>query len=284
MEEIDGNIFRVMIIKAADQIIAYEKVLNELNYFPVRDKDTGTNLRIVFENIKKKIIYIETKSVGEILKLIKDISIRVSKGNSGNILSMFFYGLYQELKSKEKITLRDLSNAIKKAREYAYKSVKDPKEGTMLTVIRVMEEEIDRAKNLVDWLRNSIKRSIRELEEKRREINLKNTIDSGGLGMILMLKGWIKALGNDIKINIKKYLKKEEIIDMNNELFCVNILAKPRESLEKIKDVLQEDSLLISEVDGYIKIHFHTPSVEESVSKLLPYLEIEDIKVERAHG
>jgi len=284
MEEIDGNIFRIMIIKAADQIIAYEKVLNELNYFPVRDRDTGTNLKIVFENIKKKISDIEAKSVGEILRLIKDISIRVSKGNSGNILSMFFYGLYLELKDKEKVTLRDLSNAIKKAREYAYKSVKDPKEGTMLTVMRVMEEEIEKARNFIDWLKKSIKRSIKELEEKRKEINLKNVIDSGGLGMVLMLRGWIKALGNDIKINIRKYLKREEVVDSNSEIYCVNILAKPKESIEKIRNILEEDSLLISEVDGYIKIHFHTPSVEASINKLLPYLEVEDIKVERAHG
>jgi len=284
MEEIDGSTFKTMIIKAADMIAAYENILNELNYFPVRDRDTGTNLRIVFENIKKKISEIEVRSVGEILRLIKDVSIKVSKGNSGNILSMFFYGLYLDLKDKERITLKDLSNAIKKAREYVYKSVKNPKEGTMLTVVRIMEEEVDKAKDFIDWLKRSVKRSMKELEEKRKEINLKNVIDSGGLGMILMLRGWMKALGDDIRINIKRYLKKEEVIDNSNEIFCVNILAKPKEPLEKIKDILKEDSLLISEVDGYIKIHFHTPSVEESISKLLPYLEIEDIKVEKAHG
>jgi len=283
MEEIDGSILRAMIIKAADQIISHEKILNELNYFPVRDRDTGTNLRIVFENLKKKIGNIEIKNAGELLKLIKEISVRVSKGNSGNILSMFFYGLYLELKDKEKITLRDLSNAIKKAREYTYKSVKDPKEGTMLTVIRVMEEEIDKAKNLVDWLKKSIRRSMKELEEKRKEINLKNSIDSGGLGMVLMLRGWIKALGDDVRIDIKKYLRKEEVANGNNKLFCVNILAKPKKSIENIKKILKEDSLLISELDNYIKIHFHTTSVEKSVSKLLPYLEIEDIKVEKAY-
>jgi len=284
MEEIDGTLFKHMMIKAAKQIMLYEKVLNELNYFPVRDKDTGTNLRIIFENIKKKIENVEIKHFGKILRIIRDISITNSKGNSGNILAMFFYGLYLELKDKEKITLRDLRDAIKRAREYAYSSVKNPKEGTMLTVIRVMEEEVNNAKDFINWLKNSIKRAIKELEEKRKEISLKNAIDSGGLGMILMLKGWIKALGKDVKINIRKYMKKEEVIKNNNKIFCVNILAKPKESIEKIKEVLNEDSLIINEVDNYVKIHFHTSSVEGSINKLIPYLEIEDIKIDEING
>jgi len=284
MEEIDGDLFRAMMIKAANQIMLYEKILNELNYFPVRDRDTGTNLRIVFENIKKKIDDIEIKHVGKILEVIKDVSLKTSKGNSGNILSMFFYGLYLELKDKEKITLRDLKRAIRKAREYAYNSVKNPKEGTMLTVIRVMEAELDNARNVIDWLKNSIKKSIEELENKRKELNLKNSIDSGGLGMVLLLRGWMKALGRDVRINLRKYMKREEVVEKKSGLFCVNILAKPKESIEKIREVLNEDSLVINEVDNYIKIHFHTSSVEDSINKIIPYVDIEDIKVEEIHG
>jgi len=285
MEEIDGSIFKDMMLRAADQISFHESILNELNYFPVRDKDTGTNLRILFENIRKGIENVEINHIGKILEIIKDISMKVSKGNSGNIISMFFYGLYIELKDKKKVKLRDLFRAIKRAREYAYSSVKEPKEGTMLTVIRVMERELVRSKNLRDWLDKCIRKSLRELENKRENINLKRTIDSGGLGIVLMLKGWIESIGGDIKINLKRYLKEEKFKRVKGKIFCLNILARPKYSIDKIKDRLRgEDSLIINEFGDYVKIHLHTRSVEDTINLLIPFVEIENIEIDEING
>ncbi|MFH7902865.1 MAG: DAK2 domain-containing protein [Candidatus Aenigmatarchaeota archaeon] len=280
---IDGYQLKRMIIKSIESIFQNEDLLNKLNYFPVRDSDTGSNLKHMFQKIKERIDNVEINHFGKLLEIIKEAAVKNSKGNSGNIFSMFIYGLYEELKNKEKVTIKDLRNAIKKAKDYAYSSVANPKEGTMLTVFRVMEEECKKSKDILTWICRSIKNGLKELKKKRKEINLKKAIDSGGLAVLLFLKGWAEALGKKINIKINTITENENAFTYKG--FCVNILAKPKKSLEEIKEKLNSlDSLVIGEQKEYLKIHFHCKNLEDIIPNLENIIEIEKIDIEEINS
>ena len=90
----------------------YKDGINNINVFPVADKDTGTNIYNTLKGIWERVKDIEVNSVGHFLKHVAEAALESAQGNSGNILAMFFYGLYEGLKDKEKITIEDLSNAL----------------------------------------------------------------------------------------------------------------------------------------------------------------------------
>ena len=66
-------------------------------------------------------------------------------GNSGTILSQIFKGFFEPITPEMKeINVNTLIEAFSFACKIAYKVVPDPKEGTMLTVIRVVSEHLNK--------------------------------------------------------------------------------------------------------------------------------------------
>jgi len=245
----------------------YKDGINNINVFPVADKDTGTNIYNTLKGIWERVKDIEVNSVGHFLKHVAEAALESAQGNSGNILAMFFYGLYEGLKDKEKITIEDLSNALKLGYEYAKSSVQNPKKGTILSVMEALVESFEKEKkDIAKALKEGINNALFYLEVYREEVDAlkkNNVVDAGGLGFIIMLKGWLKAHGFDIEIPIDKYLKK--VVNRKSVgAFCINILLKDVQNFDELKDKLNNvgESLVIKKIGNKAKIHIHHNNLE----------------------
>lgn len=89
---------------------------------------------------------VKSDSVEELASALSMGALRGARGNSGVILSQIFRGFSRALKGKKnELDARLLADALTMGTEAAYKAVMKPKEGTMLTVSRLMSDAVNKA-------------------------------------------------------------------------------------------------------------------------------------------
>src|SRR6058998_3452477 len=142
--------FRRVVSAAAAHLEERREEVNDLNVFPVADGDTGDNmaltLRAVLDELDNLSTQGEIDEIGraEIVDSVARAALLGARGNSGVILSQLIRGAAEELISRpgELVDPRLIGAAMARASERAYGSVRDPAEGTMLTVAREMAHRI----------------------------------------------------------------------------------------------------------------------------------------------
>lgn len=134
---IDGILFKNMIINGAINLQNNYHKIDNLNVFPVPDRDTGTNMKITMMSGVASIKDLQSNSIVEVSQVLSKALLMGAKGNSGVILSQFFAGMAIILLNYKKVPsiLKSLFNLYK----VAIKKLIDPllnQQGTILTVFR----------------------------------------------------------------------------------------------------------------------------------------------------
>jgi len=103
----------------------------QINVFPVKDADTGTNLASTFRSIIDSII--PSDNFSETANAVADAALVGARGNSGIILAQFLYGFSNEVQGEKAIDINRFSAAIKRGVEHSYEAISNPVEGTIRT-------------------------------------------------------------------------------------------------------------------------------------------------------
>ena len=115
--------------------------INDLNVYPVPDGDTGTNLALTMRGIIDVVGKLpDGLEEPELCSAISQAALMGARGNSGVILSQIIRGAMEVLGQGGPVTCDVLVRAFRHATETAYRAVRKPVEGTMLTVLREMAE------------------------------------------------------------------------------------------------------------------------------------------------
>ena len=133
---LDGKLFEKLMIHGANNLKAHLKIVNELNVFPIPDGDTGENMFMTISGGVNGLKSAKSDSLKDKAEGLSNGMLLSARGNSGVILSQFFYGIATGLMDFETADIFALANAFKNGVKQAYKSVACPVEGTMLTVAR----------------------------------------------------------------------------------------------------------------------------------------------------
>ena len=139
-DRLDGADLVAMFTAAAAALQRNIEPINALNVFPVPDGDTGTNMYLTMQSGIDDLGGLTAPTVSDVASAFYSGTFMGARGNSGVILSQFFKGFSEGLDGKTDCEGEDLARACDLAREHAYKSVADPVEGTMLTVIASVAE------------------------------------------------------------------------------------------------------------------------------------------------
>ena len=141
---ITGLMFRDGVISGSNNIANNRQAVDALNIFPVPDGDTGTNMSMTMQSAVKEIKACNGGStVGEVAAAASLGALKGARGNSGVILSQIFRGFAKALKGCEEMDAELLANALRMGTESAYKAVMKPKEGTILTVSRMISTAVE---------------------------------------------------------------------------------------------------------------------------------------------
>ncbi|MDF2685296.1 MAG: yloV, partial [Clostridia bacterium] len=147
---INGSMYRDMVVSAANAIENVKEEINSLNIFPVPDGDTGINMSLTMQSAKRNLVDFDG-GLSECSEKVSSALLRGGRGNSGVILSLFFRGIAKEFKGKNEADSYTVAKAFKSGVESAYKAVRHPTEGTILTVMRLSAETaVDNAELYAD--------------------------------------------------------------------------------------------------------------------------------------
>lgn len=300
---IDAPMLAKMFLAGAKNLEAKKEWINELNVFPVPDGDTGTNMTMTIMAAATEVSNLgETLSMSSLAKAISSGSLRGARGNSGVILSQLFRGFTKGISKYEVIDVVILCDALQKAVETAYKAVMKPKEGTILTVAKGGADKalelIGETDDLVEFIDAIIKEAdyvLSQTPEMLPVLKQAGVVDSGGQGLVTVLKGAYDALiGKEIDYTIKTSDTQSGVIKISQQTeqdikfgYCTEfivVLNQPLEEKEEIslKSYLESigDSIVVVADEEITKVHVHTNDPGLAIQRALEYGSLSKIKID----
>lgn len=295
-QKINGHDFYNMVVNASNRLLEESDFVNALNVFPVPDGDTGTNMSMTFKAAVKEIENLNSESIGETSKKLAKGALMGARGNSGVILSQILRGISKGLEGKTEVDGRDLAVAFEEGSKAAYKAVMRPTEGTILSVIRAAAESVTNVEEsnviaVMETVVTNAKIMLDKTPDLLPALKKAKVVDSGGMGLYIILQGMLDALKNDIKAEIKDVAVKSagatgaastEDIDIKfgycTEFIIVGDASKAKEFQDKIEDL--GDSMIVVGYEDVIKVHIHTNDPGKVLSNAVQYGELSKIKID----
>jgi hypothetical protein len=216
--------FRLVVEAALAQLESRREEVNDLNVFPVADGDTGDNMALTLRAVLTELDNLSTQ--GEIDEIGRDqivdsvarAALLGARGNSGVILSQLIRGAAEELISRpgELVDPVLVAAAMARAADRAYGSVREPAEGTILTVVREMAaraaseiahmaeprltHRVDQATQnemlayVLEHALEAGEASVKRGPELLPILREAGVVDAGGYGLTIVFAGVIAAL------------------------------------------------------------------------------------------
>ena len=129
---------------ASAAVAAKADEINKLNVFPVPDGDTGTNMSLTLATVVKEIEQLPpSATIEDVAAAITHGSLMGARGNSGVITSQILRGIAEGLCSAagDVVCSADIAAALRNGVKVAFKAVRKPVEGTILTVLKDMSHK-----------------------------------------------------------------------------------------------------------------------------------------------
>ena len=305
---IGGAMLKEMFLTGAALLEKNRAYIDSLNVFPVPDGDTGTNMSMTMQSAVKEIQNCKGTNVGDIAAAASLGALKGARGNSGVILSQILRGFARALSGKEEMAPENFADALTTGTEAAYKAVMKPKEGTMLTVARMMAEAVIKEANeganlykLIDVMIDEGERALLLTPELLPVLKEAGVVDSGGKGLVTILRGFKMVIdGEEVdeyvpapQQNTAEITGNEEGADLEalddiefgycTEFFIIHLDESFSEAdLDKLREKLMKigDSVVVAYDSDFIKIHVHSNCPGKILQLALRLGEIDRIKIE----
>lgn len=295
-DRINGHDFYNMVVNASNRLLEESDFVNALNVFPVPDGDTGTNMSMTFKAAVKEIENLNSESIGETSKKLAKGALMGARGNSGVILSQILRGISKGLEGKTSVDSVEFANAFVEGSKAAYKAVMKPTEGTILSVIRAASEAAVKSNktDIVELLSEIVveaKVMLDKTPDLLPALKKAKVVDSGGMGLYIILQGMYDALKDGIKAEIKDISAKgsagasaQAIEDIDIKFgYCTEFIILGDASKAKaFQDEIEPlgDSMIVVGYDDVIKVHIHTNDPGLVLSKAVAVGELSKIKID----
>ena len=225
-QTIDGLLLKEMIIAGANLLEQNRELIDSLNVFPVPDGDTGTNMSLTMKSTVNEITAKDDKDASRMLSIAAKGALKGARGNSGVILSQILRGFSRGIEGCETIDANTFVSGLKRGADTAYKAVMKPKEGTILTVIRVIAEDAaryntkhpDNLEGLLEKVVASGDAILEKTPDMLPALKQAGVVDSGGKGLVTVFRGWLAAFRGERIEPAAKQEAAEEALDVNGEL------------------------------------------------------------------
>ena len=198
---IDGLLLKEMVIAGASLLEQNREAIDALNVFPVPDGDTGTNMSLTMKSTVKEIAALDVADASKLASMAARGALKGARGNSGVILSQILRGFARGIEGCETVDADAFAKGLRSGADTAYKAVMKPKEGTILTVIRVIAEDSARyvtkhpgdLPGLMDKVIRSGEKILEKTPDMLPALKQAGVVDSGGQGLLTVFKGWRAA-------------------------------------------------------------------------------------------
>lgn len=304
---INGAMLKSMIVTAAKLLEINRVQIDALNVFPVPDGDTGTNMSLTFKSAVTELVNSQSNNIKTISDAVSKGALRGARGNSGVILSQVLRGFCNEIADVDgEIDTKQFAQGLLRGAEIAYGAVSKPKEGTMLTVARMVAEHAvaihRKHKDFETFLPEIIAKGNEAVELTPTLLPVlqkAGVVDAGGKGLMCLYEGMYKALigevvSADMQVadanSIETVMEHADIMSHGKiefayctEFFIINLNKKTTlADIEKLRETLMTlgDSVIVVGDLEFVKVHVHTNQPGVALSHALTLGELDKLKIE----
>jgi len=320
--------FRAAVAGALAHLESRREEVNDLNVFPVADGDTGDNmvltLRAVLAELDRLGAGDASRTVDdigreEIVQSVARAALLGARGNSGVILSQLIRGAAEELVSRpgELIDATLIGAALANAADRAYASVRNPAEGTILTVAREMARQISsdvahgphegtrlspdtppeqQDMTIAQTLERAViagQDSVKRGPELLAALRDAGVVDAGGYGLTILFAGVVAALRGEEPPALDHYEPARIHHPEHHSStyrYCTNF-AVTGAALEAAGFIpaleALGDSVLVVGDPSTLKVHLHTDHPEQATGVFagageVSHLDVADMRLQVA--
>jgi DAK2 domain fusion protein YloV len=306
--------FRAVVRRALAELEARREEVNDLNVFPVADGDTGDNMALTLRAVLDELDRLSGEGpideIGrdEIVDSVARAALLGARGNSGVILSQLIRGAAEELASRpgELVDPVLVGAAMTRASDRARGSVRDPAEGTILTVVqdmahrislelgrlaepRLHQDDAERQDQLIaEVLERALdagQQSVRRGPDLLPVLRQAGVVDAGGFGLTVVFAGVIAALRGTEAPPLDHHAParvSHPEHESSTYRFCTNFAVigtglDPRAwngPLDRLGD-----SVLVVGDQRTLKVHLHTDEPETAIALFAEAGEISRVDV-----
>ena len=294
--------FRRVVTVAYAHLDARRREVNDLNVFPVADGDTGDNMALTMQAVMKELDRLDGQPVtanrDELVHAVARAALMGARGNSGVILSQIVRGAAEELASRpgELVDPVLVAAALARAADRAYESVRDPAEGTMLTVVREMAHAVsqhlahmdrrrlspaagdaDQDELLAEVLEVATRVGEEAVERTTGQLDVlaeAGVVDAGAHGLVVILAGVVSGLRGDADAlpELPHHEPPRQTRPHHYDSrfrYCTNFIVTgngldSRAFVPRLEEI--GDSVLVVGDEATLKVHVHTDEPEVAVA------------------
>lgn len=215
-KNISSTVLKKMIIVGAKALENNRELVDSLNVFPVPDGDTGTNMSLTIQSAVRELNNWYDNTWTSFADALSRGALKGARGNSGVILSQILKGMAMEFaKAEHAVDVKIFAKALTMGSAIAYKAVTKPREGTILTVIRIMAESGEKAAKKVNTLEEFLELVLADGEKVLQQtpdmlpvLKKAGVVDAGGRGLLVVFAGMQQALvgadSEDVDVDVDK--------------------------------------------------------------------------------
>ncbi len=312
--------FRHVVGVALSHLETRREEINDLNVFPVADGDTGDNMALTMRYVLEELDHLEQRANGdprrpEIVREVARAALMGARGNSGVILSQIVRGAAEKVATPpgRMIDPELVEAALTNAADRAYASVREPAEGTMLTVVRAMADAV--AERRAQWQRERLdphateaeqnallaemlatalvagEEAVRHTPEQLEVLAKAGVVDAGALGLVVIIRGMIAGLAGELvqlpEIPHYAAARLDQVHHADSAYrFCTNFIVTGEGlngdsfvgGLERLGD-----SVLVVGDAATLKIHVHTDDTDAALNLFDGAGEISNVDIADMH-
>ena len=264
--------------------------IDDLNVYPVPDGDTGTNMTLT---VRAAVDALERDPGADIGRAI----LMGARGNSGVILSQLVIGALRELPAGAELDSRAIARMLRGASDAGYAAMRNPQEGTILTVARSLAERAEELEDenppveaLLAGLLAAGEVALAGTTEQLDVLKQAGVVDAGGAGLLEIVRGVTSYVRGEELPEPAPLLEPIPLEAIHQELsqfrYCTSFFVEGEgvDPGELEAELLKlGDSLLVVGGRGAVKVHLHTDEPGTALSLATAVGVIEEVDVMNMH-
>lgn len=297
---LDGRRFRKLLLAGVRNVGRQRSELDRINVFPVPDGDTGTNLSLTLQSVAEAVRPLDSRSLGDVANTAAEASLLSARGNSGMLFAHLLLGFAEHVGHRARAGTREVSSAFSAAADRLHDVLEDPREGTIVSVVRDMAAAgatngaRPRA-DLLTWLRDvqaEARESLRRTKELLPALKRADVVDAGAKGVVEFFEGIVALVEGRVDDTILEepvgheasgrrpslYAAREAGVGAGEGRYCTQIVLRgdlpPTGDLRNAVEGLGTSTIIVRSGD-VAKVHIHADTPDRVVEALSTFGTVE---------
>ena len=261
---------------AAGALARHASRIDDINVFPVPDGDTGANLSQTARSVVDALQASSLPEPSAIARVGARAALLGARGNSGIILSQLVRGACDRLGEGGPLDGPAIADALRRASTEADAALREPVEGTILTVARALADGAEAAGSpdpiatLAAGLA-AAEAALARTPDMLPSLRAAGVVDAGGAGLVELVRGALAALrGEPVADAAPLWEHQGESVapDYDGPRYCTGFLVAgefPRTQLEEQLATLGDCLVVVSDGE-LVRAHVHTDDPGRALS------------------